>query len=654
MTRRTIAVLSALVASAQVMAATYTVTTDADSGVGSLRYCIEQANSTGWGDVITFQQAMVIEPATPLPALTGIGDTITGDLNDDGHPEVILNGENVTEGSGLEIGPADSGASAGAASLPLVDFPSPVLPVGTKIIGLAIMQFPENGIWIYGRNGNSVRSCYIGVTLFGDGARPNNWLGVLVQSDNNTIGGTAAKHRNLICCKQTPSGISSVGVHIRSGDNNRVLGNRFGLDWSGLYGIGHGDWHLDVTYGHNNRIGGPEPGARNLFGGDYDGLRLYGTGAATVQGNWFGVGSNGRKGIPMRTHVLVMNGSTQCLIGGPDAESRNVFGAGEEGVHIADPGTADNTVRGNLFGSKADGTGRLTLKAGVRIDSGAGAQTIGNGNRFTLAGSTKPAVLLDGWGADTRVRGNSFGVLGDGTTVGTPAGVSIRDVRTFVTGNVFADTPFGVRTTSVASNARVFRNVFRQCTKAVWVQAGLCMMGNLGNSATDDDGGNRFRSSNTWHIYNSTESGLRAEGNDFGTTVRSAIDAKVYDELDDPNKGRVDFVPLAGGVTPTGEADGRALAIVGVAAVPTERGAQVTFALSARARVTAEVVNLAGRPVRRLSFDGPCQAGTNVLLWNLQTNDGLVAPHGTYLIRVTAQASDGTQTAAITQVRVGR
>jgi FlgD Ig-like domain len=648
MTRHTLMGLAALLASAQAWAATYTVTHNGDQGAGSLRQCVMEANASGYGDLITFSQAMVIQPLTELPTVFGAGDTINGDINDDGHPEVILDGRQLAVRPGLEIAQKQAStreASAGTLTSALLP---PPISAGSKIIGLAIMRFLGAGIWIHDRDGNTVRSCYIGVTLFGDGALPNGQDAIVLQrSGGNTIGGVLAKHRNLICS----SAGNSAGVHIIGGEGNRVQGNHFGLDWSGMYGIGQGGWHVYVALGQNNRIGGAEAGARNLFGGDYEGVGIYSSSGTAVQGNWFGLGSDGNKAIPMGNHVVIVGGSTQSLVGGARGGG-NVFGAGTQGVHIADAGTRNNTVQGNCFGSNAAGTVRRALAGGVLINSGAGKQTIGTGNVFTLSTRDHPSVILSDSGAETTVKGNTFGALPNGRTVGAFCGVSISGVLAYVTGNLFADAQTGVKTVSPTANGRIFRNTFRGCGKGVWIQSGLCMMGNLANDTTTDDGGNVFKRSNTWHIYNNTEAGLKAEGNSFGTTVKAEIDAKIYDALDDPDKGRVDFVPLAGGAMPTGGPGG--LAISGASAARTGRGVAVTFTLSAPAAVTVEVLNVAGRLVAQVAQERVCPAGTQQVPWSGRTSRGTSAPPGTYLMKLTACSADGERTAAVVPVNLRR
>jgi flagellar hook assembly protein FlgD len=87
--------------------------------------------------------------------------------------------------------------------------------------------------------------------------------------------------------------------------------------------------------------------------------------------------------------------------------------------------------------------------------------------------------------------------------------------------------------------------------------------------------------------------------------------------------------------------------VTSLSAVPTRAGAQLTFALSSDARVTATVLNVAGRPIKTILADKPLAAGVQTLVWNRTDNAGLAVPHGTYLVRVTARDRAGGEASAL-------
>ena len=104
---------------------------------------------------------------------------------------------------------------------------------------------------------------------------------------------------------------------------------------------------------------------------------------------------------------------------------------------------------------------------------------------------------------------------------------------------------------------------------------------------------------------------------------------------------------------PTIDDGGTALVISSLSAMPTAKGAQVTFSLSAPASVQARVLNLAGRPVKTLCTARSCEAGANTLVWNATSDAGVTVPRGTYLIEVTARTEGGGEARALVRVVVG-
>jgi len=122
------------------------------------------------------------------------------------------------------------------------------------------------------------------------------------------------------------------------------------------------------------------------------------------------------------------------------------------------------------------------------------------------------------------------------------------------------------------------------------------------------------------------------------------------DGFDDGPTGEASvLVQVAGGrLTP------KATVIGCLAMQPTGTGAQIVFTLSGKARVTAEIVNIAGRPVRLLVSERPMAAGANKLVWNGRNSSGLAVPGGLYLVRVRAAEDSGGQAMAVSSVSLMR
>ena len=141
--------------SSEVHAATFTVSSLADSGPGTLRQAITDANANGVPDMINFGVSGTISPISALPDITDDGTVIDASSQwagmwPDGQPGLNLDGSSAGLTSGLII----SGAS------------------NCRISGLSIINFQRRGILI---------------TQFG-----------LSGADSNIVGGPGSGERNVI------------------------------------------------------------------------------------------------------------------------------------------------------------------------------------------------------------------------------------------------------------------------------------------------------------------------------------------------------------------------------------------------------------------------------------------------------------------------
>ncbi len=81
-------------------------------------------------------------------------------------------------------------------------------------------------------------------------------------------------------------------------------------------------------------------------------------------------------------------------------------------------------------------------------------------------------------------------------------------------------------------------------------------------------------------------------------------------------------------------------------------GVEMTYSLSASAAVTANIMNIGGRTVRRILANNMQPAGQNRLVWNLRNETGRRVPDGLYLIKLVARRPDGQQVTALRSVNV--
>ncbi len=97
------------------------------------------------------------------------------------------------------------------------------------------------------------------------------------------------------------------------------------------------------------------------------------------------------------------------------------------------------------------------------------------------------------------------------------------------------------------------------------------------------------------------------------------------------------------------------LVVTSLSSLPTRNGgAEIRFVLTADAACDVSVMNIAGRPVRRIVRSRLHPAGQQVILWDGQNDGGVPVPAGRYLIRVRANSADGETSQALSSAFIRR
>ena len=385
----TLAVLAFLFHVGAVRGGTFTVTNTADSGTGSLRWAITNANANPGPDTINFQISGVapftINLLSVLPAVT---DPVTIDATT--QPEWANSGTPVVELNGAAAGSGSVGLQLNSAS--------------NRVQGLAINRFSAQGIVLSG-GANVIQGNFIGTDTTGTLARGNGSFGIWVQSLGNLIGGSKINDGNVI------SGGNDTGVYIYNTSSNVVQGNYIGISANGASSLGNLNNGVMIDASSGNLIGGSAPGAANFISGNgVSGVFLNGAAAVqnVIQGNYIGIDDSGELVVGNANDGITVSGAPSNTISG-----NVISGNGTNGVFLAGAGASGNVVSGNLIGT--DAAGKLALgnhNAGVLVSAGS-ANLVGASN--VISGNFADGIFLTGGAGGNLIQGNVIGLSAAGT-----------------------------------------------------------------------------------------------------------------------------------------------------------------------------------------------------------------------------------------------
>jgi hypothetical protein len=344
------------------------VTNTNDSGPGSLRQAILNANANPGTDTITFDidggGVQAIQPLTALPRITDsviIDGTTQPGFTDT--PLIELDGTNVGAGTAIDGLLITAG--------------------GSTVRGLIINRFGRHGINLSDGSDNVIEGNFIGTDVtgtisLGNGTGIGNSgsfaAGVFVESSNNIIGGETPEARNIIA--GNGRGLNGSGVLI-AGSNatgNRVIGNFLGTDVTGTVALNQSGSGVRIDNASENIIGGTTPQERNIISGnDFYGIRIEGLEAIDnkVIGNFIGTDATGTADLGNLGGIRISVGAANNTIGGTMPGARNVISGNDagSGVFLQNGNTGNgNLVIGNFIGTDITGTQAIgNRNAGVNI-----------------------------------------------------------------------------------------------------------------------------------------------------------------------------------------------------------------------------------------------------------------------------------------------
>ncbi|MBK8990035.1 MAG: carboxypeptidase regulatory-like domain-containing protein [Chloroflexi bacterium] len=375
-------------------ATTYTVTTTADSGPGSLRQAILDANANPGADTITFAigapgSQQTIQPTTALP-------TITGPVTIDGWSQ---GGSGYTGPPLIEL----NGALAGPQAIGLT------LTAGSSVVrGLVVNGFAiggsAGGIRLQTGGGNWIYGNYIGTNFAGD-TRVANTRGIWIDggSSNNRIGTNAdgvddVAERNVISANVE----QNIWIYQPATTGNLIMGNYIGLNAAGTAAVGTNNQTVaaagitvqEASYTVIGTDGDGQGDALegNVISGSMLNINLTGTSNFNeshhnrISGNLIGTNASGTASVGIQAEGVRVYVAYDNLIGtdgdgvSDELEGNLISGNIDFGVMLQQTGSRNTVVAGNKIGT--DITGMTAIPNGTISSPRAGILLGGYGHRI--------------------------------------------------------------------------------------------------------------------------------------------------------------------------------------------------------------------------------------------------------------------------------
>jgi hypothetical protein len=394
---------------------TFTVINTDDSGIGSLREAITDANATPGADTIIFDiPGAGQKTITVLSDLPAIMETVT-----------IDGGNSGVASNRVEL----AGAGVVATGLQL----NSSVASNSVIRNLVINGFTSRQIlFLFSVTGCTIQGNFIGLNAAGTAIVDTSRQGIDMEvgCSGNLIGGATAAERNVI------SSATDIGIVLNASDSI-VQGNFIGLNAAGSARAGNPNFGVFVGNG-SATIGGTNPGEGNVIvalnGIEFGGNPALGHSTGLAQGNFIGTDATGMTSLSAGSGTGInVSHATGVVISGGNVISGNSAGVIMSSSGISGASSDSTTVQGNFIGTAADGVTALG-NAGNGVDiflsnnNTIGGTNSGDGNVIAFNGVVG---VRNNLATGNRIEGNSIFSNGDLGIDQDTSGVSLNDFGDF-------------------------------------------------------------------------------------------------------------------------------------------------------------------------------------------------------------------------------
>ncbi|MBN2008464.1 right-handed parallel beta-helix repeat-containing protein [candidate division KSB1 bacterium] len=352
------------------------VTNCEDSGPGSLRDAITNANTNPGPDVITFEipngvpghdadaGIWIIHPQSQLPTIAD--------------PELIINGFSQAEFIGSDTNPHGpeivlDGSAAGQYMSGLS-----IQASGVEVLGLTINNFYSVGIDVKHVEGGRIAGCYVGTSFNGDVAEPNGYGIYIYDHSQNVEIAPADTFHNII------SGNTNGGIFVSdSSQHVHIIGNIIGLNRKGTMKIGNENYGGICIQNQSEYVEVFD----NWIGGNKYGIYMIASSQNAIANNWIGT-------IPEHENPDMGNSFGGIYISQASYDNQileNVIWYNGTGVRIYGPEPMHNRISRNSIAH--------SVQSGIIYDSGDAnvipAPTITSVTENSVTGTAIPDATIE-------------------------------------------------------------------------------------------------------------------------------------------------------------------------------------------------------------------------------------------------------------------